>query len=278
MLLDVFHNRLICTGTLVCMTAARIGSGRSSEPLGTDLPVLKDAQGAPFIPGSSLKGVLRARIESFVRAIHNDKRAACNPIGHQDEWCVPSIDDMTDEAIEQQTCLVCGAFGSPWLASKVQVRDALVSRDVWFGQYQVRDGVAINRDTQTAESGLKYDYEVVPAQTRFDLAIVAENLTPEQVGMLFVGLLPFERGEIGLGGFRSRGLGTVQLQWRERKFFEVNGDPDRLLRFLTGDDSPEVWQFLSNTETLQPYVSAFRNVLKNLSHPGGSSDAQTTPQ
>jgi CRISPR/Cas system CSM-associated protein Csm3 (group 7 of RAMP superfamily) len=83
---------------------------------------------------------------------------------------------------------------------------------LWFDQYQVRDGVAINRDTQTAEAGLKYDYEVVPAQTRFDFMLVAENLTAAQIGMLFIGLRPFESGEIGLGGFRSRGLGTVQLQ------------------------------------------------------------------
>jgi CRISPR/Cas system CSM-associated protein Csm3 (group 7 of RAMP superfamily) len=74
---------------------------------------------------------------------------------------------------------VCQVFGSPWLASKVQVRDAPVGQ-LWFDQYQVRDGVAINRDTQTAEARLKYDYEVVPAQTRFDFMLVAENLTAAQ--------------------------------------------------------------------------------------------------
>jgi CRISPR-associated RAMP protein (TIGR02581 family) len=271
-LLDVFQNRLVYTGALVCKSALRIGAGRSSEPIGTDLPVIKDAQGHPFIPGSSLKGVLRARVEAFVRAIHNTRQAACNPVGNETEWCISSSEGLSDQVIDEQSCLVCQVFGSPWLASKVQVRDAPVA-PLWFDQYQVRDGVAINRDTQTAEAGLKYDYEVVPAQTRFDFMLIAENLTAEQIGMLFVGLRPFEQGEIGLGGFRSRGLGTVQLQWRERKFFAVNGDPERLFRFLAGDDSPEVWQTFSEDTISQTYLAAFRQQLRDFPHNGGASHA-----
>jgi CRISPR-associated RAMP protein (TIGR02581 family) len=271
-LLDAFQNRLVYTGALVCKSALRIGAGRSSEPIGTDLPVIKDAQGHPFIPGSSLKGVLRARVEAFVRAIHNTRQAACNPVGNDTEWCISSSEGLSDQAIDEQSCLVCQVFGSPWLASKVQVRDAPVA-PLWFDQYQVWDGVAINRDTQTAEAGLKYDYEVVPAQTRFDFMLVAENLTVAQIGMLFVGLRPFERGEIGLGGFRSRGLGTVQLQWRERKFFAVNGDPERLFRFLAGDDSPTVWQTFSEETIDQTYLAAFRQQLRDFSRNGGAAHA-----
>jgi CRISPR-associated RAMP protein (TIGR02581 family) len=272
-LLDVFQNRLVYTGALVCKSALRIGAGRSSEPIGTDLPVIKDAQGYPFIPGSSLKGVLRARVEAFVRAIHNTRQAACNPVGNNTEWCLRSIEGLdSDKAIEDQLCLVCQVFGSPWLASKVQVRDAPVA-PLWFDQYHIRDGVAINRDTQTAEAGLKYDYEVVPAQTRFDFMLVAENLTVAQIGMLFVGLRPFEQGAMGLGGFRSRGLGTVQLQWRERKFFAVNSDPERLFRFLAGDESPEVWQTFSEETIDETYLAAFRQQLRDFPHNGGASHA-----
>lgn len=53
---DVFKNRLEITGTLTTVTALHIGVGRSTEPIGSDLPVLKDALGRPLIPGSSLKG------------------------------------------------------------------------------------------------------------------------------------------------------------------------------------------------------------------------------
>ncbi len=278
MLLDVFQNRLVYSGVLVCETALRVGAGRSSEPIGTDLPVIKDTQGRPFIPGSSLKGVLRTRVESFVRAVHNDPTAACNPVGPETEWCIRRPDDLSDRDIDEQSCLVCQIFGSPWLASKVQVRDALMG-DLWFGQYQVRDGVAINRDTQTAEDRLKYDYEVVPAQSRFDFKLIAENLTDAQVGMLCMGLRPFERGEIGVGGFRSRGLGTVRLQEVERKFFAVNRDDlDRLFRFLDGDASPEVWETLSDDVIRHKYVKALRDFFHDWKPQGGASDAQATPE
>jgi CRISPR-associated RAMP protein (TIGR02581 family) len=66
---DTFTNRLEITGTLTTVTALRISKGRSTEPIGSDLPVIKDALGRPLIPGSSFKGALRSRLESFLRGI-----------------------------------------------------------------------------------------------------------------------------------------------------------------------------------------------------------------
>ena len=66
---DTFKNRLEITGKLTTITALRISAGRSTEPIGTDLPVIKDALGQPLIPGSSFKGALRSRLESFLRGI-----------------------------------------------------------------------------------------------------------------------------------------------------------------------------------------------------------------
>jgi CRISPR-associated RAMP protein (TIGR02581 family) len=241
------------------------------EPIGTDLPVIKDVQDHPFIPGSSLKGVLRSHIESFVRAANPGPKAACIPVGPEDGWCLSRIDGLSDQDIYDQTCLVCQAFGSPWLASKIQVRDALLA-SLWFGQYQIRDGVAINRDTQTVEGSMKYDYEVVPSQTRFSFSLIGDNLTDAQIGMLCVGLRPFERREISIGGFRSRGLGVVELRWQERKLFDMtDGNIERLFRFLDGDQDPEVWNPLSDEDIRQKYLPAFRELLASLPRDGGKS-------
>ncbi len=278
MLHEALHNRLVLRGELLCHTAVRVGAGESNEPVGTGLPVIKDAFGYPFIPGSSLKGVLRSRVESFVRTIN--KKAACIPVGNKDGWCVQEIKEhMDDEQIYKESCLVCRAFGSPWFASKIQIRDALLIKpDLWFGQYQVRNGVAIDRDTQTVSAKKLYDYEVVPAQTRFEFSLVAENLTNSQIGMLFVGLRPFERRELSIGGGRSRGLGVVELQWRERKLFAVNNDPQRLFRFLDGDQEAEVWTSLTDEEIRGTYLRAFRNELESLFREGGEPHAQAAPE
>ena len=51
------------------MTAIRIGAGRSTSPVSSDLPVVRDSANRPYIPGSSFKGVLRSYIESIMRSI-----------------------------------------------------------------------------------------------------------------------------------------------------------------------------------------------------------------
>ena len=66
---ETFRNRLEIVGTITTITALRISSGRSTDPLSVDLPVMKDVLNRPFIPGSSFKGALRSRLESFVRAV-----------------------------------------------------------------------------------------------------------------------------------------------------------------------------------------------------------------
>jgi CRISPR/Cas system CSM-associated protein Csm3 (group 7 of RAMP superfamily) len=69
---DVFTNRLEIAGTLTTVTALRVGAGRSTDPIGSDLPVIKDALRRPLIPGSSFKGAVRSRLESFLRGIDPD--------------------------------------------------------------------------------------------------------------------------------------------------------------------------------------------------------------
>ena len=221
---DVFKNRLELTGTLTTVTALRISQGRSTEPIGSDLPVVKDALGQPLIPGSSFKGALRSRLESFLRGI--DPALALDPselvstrmnervkeIKEQhkdnDEALSAALNGMTDE--------VSQVFGTPWQASKFQVRDLTVKPDSWFGQYQERDGVSIDRDTETAADGRLYDFQVVPAGVEFEFRAIFENAETRQtehgesgyweLGLLVMGLQQFKMQQIPLGGANSRGL------------------------------------------------------------------------
>ncbi len=301
---DVFKNRLEITGILTTVTAIRISSGRSTEPIGADLPVMKDALGRPLIPGSSFKGALRSRLESFLRGI--DPKLAANP-ANEDEWSLKSndikaiktlnfgellnlreakqnekfknllIEDLIDqvktesvltddeidqvktesvltddeiknlkkqntidsvftEVILQHTDAISLLFGSPWLASKFQLRDLTVfePEENWFGQYQERDGVAIDRDTETAADGKLYDFQVVPAGTPFKFQAIVENAEEWELGLLMIGLHQFETEQIPLGGARSRGLGVVKLNITEMLWFDSKADPQSLLNYLKG--------------------------------------------
>ena len=240
---DTFKNRLELTGTLWTVTALRISAGRSTEPIGSDLPVIKDALGHPLIPGASFKGALRSRLESFLRGIvGSDRKLVANP-AVEEEWSITSqemkqlkerntTDTALTDAILEHTDLVSCLFGSPWLASKFQVRDLTVLSDAWFGQYQERDGVAIDRDTETAADGKLYDFQVVPAGTPFEFQAVVENAEEWELGLLMIGLHQFETEQIPLGGGRSRGLGVVRLEIEKTQWFDTEGDPERLLTYL----------------------------------------------
>ncbi|MBD2248655.1 CRISPR-associated RAMP protein Csx7 [Nostoc sp. FACHB-888] len=237
---DTFKNRLEITGKLTTITALRISAGRSSEPIGSDLPVIKDALGHPLIPGSSFKGAMRSRLESFLRGINLN--LAANP-AIEEEWSITSKamkelkdsyddDEALTRKIIKQTDLASRLFGSPWIASKFQVRDLTVLSDTWFGQYQERDGVAIDRDTETAADGKLYDFQVVPAATQFEFKAVVENAEPWELGLLMIGLHQFETQQIPLGGGRSRGLGVVKLEIDKMYWLDVNNKPEKLLTYL----------------------------------------------
>jgi CRISPR-associated RAMP protein (TIGR02581 family) len=250
---DTFKNRLEITGKLTTITALRISAGRSTEPIGTDLPVIKDALGQPLIPGSSFKGALRSRVESFLRGI--DSSLAEDPANFTSSARNKYVKDLKEQhkdndleltqKLVEMTDLISQLFGSPWIASKFQVRDLTVVTDTWFGQYQEQDGVSIDRDTETAADGKLYDFQVVPASTQFEFHAVVENAEDWELGLLMIGLHQFETEQIPLGGGRSRGLGVVKLDIDKMWWLDVKNNPEKLLTYLqelvnskTGDKLP----------------------------------------
>ena len=56
--------KLLLEGELHCETGLHVGAGKGSLEIGSsDNPVIKDAFGRPYIPGSSLRGRLRSLLE-----------------------------------------------------------------------------------------------------------------------------------------------------------------------------------------------------------------------
>lgn len=224
------RNRLNVRGTLVAQTALRIGAGRDSSVLGNDLPVLRDSLGAPLIPGASLKGAFRARVEALIRAVAPGQASDLPEIERRMR---EEMVDKSDAEIWERSTMIDLTFGAPWIAGRIFFKDAMVDPRLWFGQFEVRNSVALNRDTETVDQGKLFDYEVVPAGTSFDFELSIENADDWQLGMVLLALKPWERGEMQIGGFRSRGLGYVQLQNLTRRYVELRpGNADDLLAFL----------------------------------------------
>ena len=262
---DKFQSRLNLKGEVETLTAIRIGAGRSTSPVGADLPVVRDAANFPYIPGSSFKGVLRSYVESILRGLTDDRHIVCNPT-NENEQCITRKemenlrekrqkqdwdDQQFSKKILNKTCWVCKLFGSLWFASKLQVRDLHVQPELWFNQYLQRDGVAIDRDTETASEGKLYDFEVVPAGVVFNFHAIVDNAEDWQLGMLYLGLSAFENGELTIGGGSSRGLGVIELSLDSASYI----DSTRIIKHLTEGDEGEDADW-------QPWIEAFHAKVK----------------
>jgi len=276
----IFKNRLELTGTLTTITALRVSQGRSTEPIGSDLPVVKDSFGRPFIPGASFKGAMRSHLESFLRGIvGSNRKLVANP-AVEAEWSLTAnelraikeanADDAAlTQAIINETDLISLLFGSPWIASKFQVRDLTVLPDVWFGQYQERDGVSIDRDTETAADGKLYDFQVVPAGTPFEFRAVVENAEDWELGLLMIGLHQFENEMIPLGGGCSRGLGVVKLDITDTWWVKPANSEELLdyLRRLVNNEKDHYKQTPENFEACkQDWTKALITKLREANH------------
>jgi len=265
-----FENRWIITGILRMKTALSVGSRASLLPAGSDLPVIKTPEGVPFIPGSSLKGVVRAYVERLLRTLdelkqtHRGERLwACDPLDEK-ERCISrdlkkklleeaqEDDARFTELIWQHSCTACRLFGSPWLASRVAFQDALLAnRESLLRLTEVRDGVGIDRDLGSAKTRIKYDFETMPPGAEFGIKIVLENAKEWEVGLLLLALEAIRKGELPVGGKTTRGPGWGELvDLKVQKIGKEN-----LLDYLTGKGQPTA---VSDAELRQTLVTALQ--------------------
>lgn len=250
-------NRYLFTGRVVLKTALHIGGGRVTLS-NSNSPIVLTPEEKPFIPGSSFKGALRSTVEKLVPMLPEDAHLfSCGlPTTPDNKHTCPTARDvrkhtLTDEE-RQYLCHTCLLFGSPFAAARINVNDLYIAKDKvrtseddWSGIIQIRDGVAIDRDSETAVDKRKYDYEVVPATTAFDLAITLENATPEDLQLVCIGLSEFVSGFGAIGGRRSRGLGACIVEDFTVYALELEGDGidtternRRLKNYLLENENP----------------------------------------
>jgi CRISPR-associated RAMP protein (TIGR02581 family) len=237
-----FKNRIELTVELKAETALYIGAGQDSfDPLAVQGCLMKDRAGLPYIPGSSLKGVLRSFLESVVGGTCERGECAQN-LGlrtkedrdqkieelkklEKDANAHGRVDMSGDELlaryIEKESCIACRLFGSGIMAGKVKISDATLSEpQKWLGT-DLRTGNAIDRDTHTTASGALFDTETIPPGTRFMFRVIAENLADakgkSEADCLGQILAYFAQGGINVGGRSRAGLGGVSAEYKSGK-------------------------------------------------------------
>lgn len=186
-------------------TPLHIGSGVTGESAALK-PLLKDDLGRPYLPGSSLKGVLRHEAERLVRALAGEN-AVCR---------APRAETMCPQWPRfGEFCPVCRTFGSPALFSTFHFGDlrADVADAEAITSTALRCGVGVSRYRSAAAENLLYTTEVVSAAPMVPFSGDIEGDVPESEGNGPLALLLAAIGALRMvGGGRSRGLGWLKLE------------------------------------------------------------------
>jgi CRISPR/Cas system CSM-associated protein Csm3 (group 7 of RAMP superfamily) len=235
--------------TAIVDTALCVGAGGSSGSL-ADKPIVRNARGQLFIPGSQLKGRLRHECEKLLRGLgwfilespkaeqlsldeEKDKEkfdAALRRHYRQvsDQVKAGQSEEALIEAYRRDFrsgignargyhCLISKIFGNPILPARIVVDDliCLLTQDEL--PEVLRPGVSINRRRRVAEDQKVFFLETSPANAQLEFIGQLQFLpgVPEQAKPLILAGL---RHIHALGGSKSAGLGW--LSWH------IEGDAD----------------------------------------------------
>jgi CRISPR-associated protein Csm3 len=212
---------VVLRGEIVCETGLHIGQEGTIEIGGIDNPVIKSpVSGYPYVPGSSLKGKMRALTEWDTGVVEDDG------------------EPHTHDGPEAIDCPVCRVFGTPAETeaktgpTRLVVRDApptdntieqWSNMDTQLPYTEVKTENSINRITSAVDVGLR-DMERIPRDSTFQYELVygvydlgdggetdLENLSTVQRAMVLL-------EDSALGGSGSRGYGKIRFQSAESEF------------------------------------------------------------
>jgi CRISPR-associated protein Csm3 len=263
-----FLGKLILEGEITCQTGLHIGAGKGSLEIGgADNPVVKDAFGVPYIPGSSLRGRLRALLEQSLglavpgELVYLSKRRGQEVRIHHsdrpdDEVCIlfgrnpGRVEKVSGEAIEATTATPARltVYDAPLIVDSITppMRENLDDELT-----EVKSENAVDRITSQANPRT---LERVPAGARFRFRLVFDVLCPEDRPLLArvaEGLRLLEDDALGGGGSRGNGrvtFSSLTLTWRNKDYYAKGANESNLLsasdlsalqQLVSAEDFPE---------------------------------------
>src|SRR6185369_16698781 len=241
--------KLILAGEVHCETGLHIGAGKGSLEIGgADNPVVKDAFGLPYIPGSSLRGRIRSLLENALglttpaELVYLSKRKGQEVRIHQsdrpdDEICLlfgrnpGRMDRVAGEPLDTRAATPArlAIYDAPLVAESItaQMRENLDDEIT-----EVKSENAIDRITSQANPRT---LERVPAGARFQVRMVLDVLCEEDKALaarLIEGLRLLEDDALGGGGSRGSGrvrFANLKLTWRSKAYYATGAAEKELV-------------------------------------------------
>ena len=244
---------------------------------GTDMTFVRtyrSGEAEPYLPGSSLKGVIRSYCEKICRSLRPENLPVCLPYIGPDKQDISSDErkqiscGLNLTKWEKQTnknvssceafnvsCPACRMFGSLKFTGRCSVSDAYALNKPLL---EKRDGVAIDRVTGGAASGAKYDLEVL-TKGSFEANIDIRNFERWQLGLLGLVLRDMRDGLVRLGSAKSRGLGRFTAEISSFSVEYYNWEPTSLvgLYVQSSDEERKRYGFFLELENQNSKLGQF---------------------
>lgn len=249
---STFKNKYILTGKIVVLNALHIGSGREKDDRDAPFISLDDDKNF-YIPGSTFRGYLSTKLERFLDSGNGFKiKNNGEELNEADvklifgytnldklETKINDKDNEEDRKLKENNRKIQDRIIRKLnaknldevksLAGRIHVSDMPVLKDV---KYVTRDGIKIDRNTGATEKRAKFDYDVVPAGTEFDLNIELENIEDYQLDLIGLALNDIlkDNGDL-FGGKTSRGIGKCRLKDLKMKYV-TSEDKEKLKKYI----------------------------------------------
>ena len=249
---STFKNKYILTGKIVVLNALHIGSGKETDDRDAPFISLDDDKNF-YIPGSTFRGYLSTKLERFLDSGNGFKiKNNGEELNEADvklifgytnldklETKINDKDNEKDRKLKENNRKIQDRIIRKLnaknldevksLAGRIHISDMPVLKNV---KYITRDGIKIDRNTGATEKRAKFDYDVVPAGTEFDLNIELENIENYQLDLIGLALNDIlkDNGDL-FGGKTSRGIGKCRLKDLKMKYV-TSDDKEKLKKYI----------------------------------------------
>lgn len=209
---DMYRYRLLTRVVMEAATPLAVGSGQKN--IMTDATVARDANGLPYIPGSSIAGVIRHAMKSHTGDIGQW-------MGFQQEK------DGAGSRLSVTEARILDSNGVPADGLLPDAGDDPLLCHFLGKKLPIRQHVRITHRGVADNMG-KFDEEVVPAGTRFcfEMELMADDT--EDPGNLMEAVLHcIQSDTFRLGGGSRSGFGSIKIISIGRRVIDLRDEKDR---------------------------------------------------
>lgn len=201
------------SGVMEVVTGLSIGGNKDDiGPGGSDTPVIKNPlDNSPYVPGTSLKGKMRSKLEEVYGVENKTPKDAYNPCG-----------------CGRKDCIICTLFGAHMNTRSEAGTPRVIFKDMYMTEdfrnlpvekiFETKNETMVDRKTHTASNSSLRNRERVAKGVKFEYEILVQVYEGDNEKKM---LETLKRGlelveETGLGGKTTGGYGRVS--------FGIDGD------------------------------------------------------